>query len=431
MAALDSCRRLADWATSLEPTTDDLALADRSLADTVAVAVAARDEPLVARVAPILDRCGLWALAGHLLDYDDLHMPSTTHISTVCVPVAVETGGGARAYLAGAGVMARLGSALGWAHYRAGWHATTTAGAVGAAAAASVSLGLEAEATARALALAVPASGGVQRAFGTDAKSVQVALAAQAGLRAAQLAAAGATADTSALDAWLPLVGAGRAGLGDTTETAAVPGGLAVKVYPCCYALQRPIAAVAELRPALLGEAAEPGAGREPQAFGSIERIVVHTPAATVTPLIHHRPVTGLQGKFSLEYAVAAALLDGHPGFAAFTDEGVRRPEAQRLLKLVDRELTGGGEDLLSGTCTVTVHRGDGPPVSTELTLPPGCPDRPPTASEFARKAADCLAGTGSDISTLTWDDAAAWLTAALPGRTGGRAPAAAGRESG
>ena len=62
--------------------------------------------------------------------------------NVVCVPTALALGAGARAYLAGAGVMARLGNALGWPHYSAGWHATCTAGAPAAAAGAAVALGL-------------------------------------------------------------------------------------------------------------------------------------------------------------------------------------------------------------------------------------------------------------------------------------------------
>ena len=185
---------LGRWAHDLAPTDDDLALADRSLLDTVAVTLAARDHP-VTKVAASLTEAGRWATAGHVLDFDDLHMPSTTHISAVCVPAALATGGGARAYLAAAGVMARLGTALGWPHYSAGWHATCTAGAPASAAGAAVAMGLSADEIATAITLAVPAAGGVQRAFGTDAKSLQVGFAVEAGIRAAALAAAGASAD--------------------------------------------------------------------------------------------------------------------------------------------------------------------------------------------------------------------------------------------
>src|SRR6478672_580810 len=200
MAAV--AERLARWAAELEPSDADLALAHRSLVDTVAVALAAAGHP-IARPAAELDRAGRWAAHAHVLDFDDLHMASTAHLSAVCVPATLAAGGDARAYLAGAGVMARLGTALGWPHYSRGWHATCTAGAPGAAAAAAVADGAGPEGIATAMALAVPAAGGVQRAFGTAAKSLQVAFAADAGVRAARLAEKGATADPRALHQWM------------------------------------------------------------------------------------------------------------------------------------------------------------------------------------------------------------------------------------
>ena len=388
--------RLARWACDLEPAAADIALASRSLRDTVAVAIAARDHP-VTRLAAGLTEGGHWAAAGHVLDYDDLHMPSTTHISAVCVPVALATGGGERAYLAAAGVMARLGTALGWPHYSAGWHATCTAGAPAAAAGAAVALGLPATQVATAMALAVPGAGGVQRAFGTDAKSLQVGFAVETGIRGARLAAAGASADPAALDDWLALVGGDPAVAGpDAVDPGgpAVPGGLAVKIYPCCYALQRPISALAQLA----------SAGLDPS---QVRRIVLSTPQATVVPLIHHRPETGLQGKFSLEYAAAAALLDGHPGFASFTDAAVRRPDARRLAGLVETELTPGGSWLLDGELHAEVHLAGGAVRRVSQRFPPGSPGCPPTGSQLDAKLADCLAGAATSAGQWTWDNAA------------------------
>ena len=391
---------LGQWAHDLAPTEDDLALADRSLLDTVAVTLAARDHP-VTKVAASLTEAGRWATAGHVLDFDDLHMPSTTHISAVCVPTALATGGGARAYLAAAGVMARLGTALGWPHYSAGWHATCTAGAPASAAGAAVALGLSPAEIASAIALAVPAAGGVQRAFGTDAKSLQVGFAVEAGIRAATLAAAGATADDRALDDWMPLVG-GDPGRVDLTGPA-VPGGLAIKIYPCCYALQRPISALAELASAAGIHAAD------------VQRIELRTPAATVVPLIHHRPGTGLQGKFSIEYAAAAALLDGYPGFASFTDEAVQRDAARRLVGIVETELEPGGDWLLDGELRATIHARNGAVHSAVLQYPPGSPERPPSPDQLRAKIADCVAGLDADWRTWTWQNAADVLRVFLP----------------
>ena len=69
--------RLAQWACDLEPTAEDLALAGRSLADTVAVALAGRDQPAVTQLAASMPgRPTRWAVAAHVLDFDDLHMES-------------------------------------------------------------------------------------------------------------------------------------------------------------------------------------------------------------------------------------------------------------------------------------------------------------------------------------------------------------------
>jgi len=328
-------------------------------------------------------------------------MPSTTHVSAVCVPMALATGGGPRAYLTAAGVMARLGTALGWRHYSAGWHATCTAGAPASAAGAAVALGLPAEKIAVAMALAVPAAGGVQRAFGTDAKSLQVGFAVEAGIRAARLAAAGADADPAALDAWMELVGGDPAAV--DVGGPAVPDGLAIKIYPCCYALQRPISAIAEL--------AAPGL--DP---AQVRRIVLRTPEATVVPLIHHRPDSGLQGKFSLEYSAATALLDAYPGFGSFTDAAVRREAARRLVSLVEVKLDPGGKGLLDGELEAEIHTSNGLVLRTSQQFPPGSPARPPSAAQLQAKLADCVRGLDTDPAGWTWQNAAGTLRQFLPG---------------
>src|SRR5262249_17853375 len=156
---------------------------------------------------------------------------------------------------------------------------------------------------------------------------LQVGFAVDAGLRSARLAAAGAQAEPAALDAWLGLVRGDPAAV--DLAGPVIPDGLAVKIYPCCYALQRPISALSGVAPEL--DPAE------------IQRIVLRTPEATVVPLIHHRPGSGLQGKFSLEYAAAAALLDEYPGFGSFTDAAVRREAARRLVEVVEIKLEPGG----------------------------------------------------------------------------------------
>ena len=184
----------------------------------------------------------------------------------------------------------------------------------------------------------------------------------------------------------------------------AIPDGLAIKLYPCCYALQRPIGAAAALRVGCVDSVA----GVD---VSSIRRIVVRTPQVTVKPLIHSRPRTGLEAKFSLEYAVLAALIDERIGFASFSDEQVGRPEVTRLIELVEVDLTEGGSQLLSGEVEVEVHSGGGVgPITVSrstLAYPPGSPQNPATEEDLRLKVADCLTGIPVESDDITWASAA------------------------
>ncbi|MGH3314174.1 MAG: MmgE/PrpD family protein [Streptomyces sp.] len=387
---------LADWAAAFSPDDADEELARRALVDTVAVTLAAAGDPIVELTAQLPEPLR-WAAIGHVLDFDDVHLPSTTHISVVCLSATLATGGGSREYLAAAGVMARLGTALGWSHYRAGWHATCTAGAPAAAVAAGLSLGLDAEGVKRAMALAVPAAGGAQRAFGTSGKCLQVGFATDAGVRAALLAAAGASADPAVLDQWFDLVGGSGASPAWPPDLSgpAVPGGLAVKLHPCCYAMQRPIGAARTLL-------------RDNLETGGISRIVITTPEAAMQPLIHHDPRTGLEAKFSMEYAVATALLDLFPGPAHFTDGAATRPLVRRLLERTEVRVTpGGGEELMAGETRVVLELSDGTRAEAALDLPPGHPERPATVGELAAKVTSCAGeDRAGEVVDLSWETA-------------------------
>jgi 2-methylcitrate dehydratase PrpD len=393
--------RLAGWAAAAVPTRAELDLAGNALLDTISVIVAARRSGLSVGT-PVLGRAGAMAALAHVLDFDDLHLPSTSHISAVCLPVALASGGDARSYLVGAGVMARLGTALGWSHYRAGWHTTCTAGAPAAAVTGAVARGLDARGIATAMALAVPAAGGVQRAFGTTAKALQVGFAADAGVRAADLAALGASADPAAVDDWFELLGGDPTALEQSlADPDVIPGGLAVKLYPCCYASQRPIAAVVQLLPI------DPA---------KVQTIHVEAPASAFVPLIHARPATGLESKFSLEYATAATLLDGPPGLRSFADDAVARPAAKALVRRVRPSESGPGHGLLDGELRVTLELNDGTTLSSAVSRPPGWP---PTVAELRRKVEDCAGPVADAVLAADWDSAWSLVTTDVP--AGGR----------
>jgi 2-methylcitrate dehydratase PrpD len=196
-----------------------------------------------------------------------------------------------------------------------------------------------------------------------------------------------------ALEQWMRLVRGDPEAL--DMRGPAVPDGLAIKLYPCCYALQRPISAAASL-----GEL-------DPE---RIRAISVRTPMVSLAPLIHQRPQTGLEGKFSLQYGIAAALLDPCPGIDSFDDEAVRRPEAVRLGELVEVHAREGGDHLLAGELEIEVALQDGSPVRATLGLPPGAPGRPVTDAELRTKLELCAGEEADALEALTWQSAAAYL---------------------
>jgi 2-methylcitrate dehydratase PrpD len=52
--------------------------------------------------------------------------------------------------------------------------------------------------------------------------------------------------------------------------------------------------------------------------------------------LIHHRPTTELQAKFSMEFCMAILLLERKGGLNEFTDEIVNRPDVQAMIQKVE-----------------------------------------------------------------------------------------------
>jgi 2-methylcitrate dehydratase PrpD len=266
--------------------------------------------------------------AGHALDYDDVHSSVRGHPSTVLLPalfaVAQEQGSSALelldAYVVGVETMARLGLALGSRHYEQGFHNTATLGALGAAAAVSFLLKFDAPAIDNALGLAATQAAGLRVQFGSEAKPLHAGLAARAGVFAAELTAAGLHGAADALDGpigFFAVFSGGAAqpervldGWGAPWQIASP--GLYFKPWPCCTATHYAVHAALSLR------------DTHKLTPHDIERVTVTFPPGGDTPLSNHLPATGLEARFSVEYAVAAALTDGSPGVATFADVPVR-----------------------------------------------------------------------------------------------------------
>jgi len=278
------------------------------------------------------------ATAGHALDYDDVGCRG--HVSTVLVPAIIaeaETLGlGGRdmlaAYVAGYESWAELCERDPGHHHVKGWHPTGIFGAIGAAAAcASLRRLAPAEAT-MALALAASQAGGIMANFGTMTKPFHAGRAAHAGVVSARLAELGFTAAADALEHGQGFLSAvspdGKAererpasGLG--TEWQIVRQGISIKKYPACYCTHRALDGMLDLL------------ARRPLTPADIAAISVEISKTHALILRNHAPQTGLEAKFSMEFAMAAAVVSRRASLGEYTDQFVRRPDVQELMRRV------------------------------------------------------------------------------------------------
>jgi 2-methylcitrate dehydratase PrpD len=343
---------------------------------------------------------GTWA---HALDFDDIDSSVPGHSSAVLVPTLLaELGHGSfagerfvEAFAVGHEVASKLGRVIGQGHYDRGWHSTSTVVVFGAVAALARVRGHDRRTTACALGIAASMAAGLRRNFGTMTKPLHCGWAAHAAHVAADLAGLGFTGAETALDVgiggFVELYGSGTAErlapLG-APYTLAAPG-ITLKRFPCCGGTHRGIdamlALVERLRP-------------DPEAVRSIDCTV---PPSALAPLLTHPPRTGLEGKFSLEYTLAAALLDGRVGLETFTNVAVRRPEVVGLMErvhveedarcLAGAELAGRSPHQI-GYAEVRVELADGSAAYERVETAAGTVRRPLSWTELRAKFLDCVA---------------------------------------
>jgi 2-methylcitrate dehydratase PrpD len=336
-------------------------------------------------------------VAAHVLDYDDVSLDG--HPSAVLVPAILAQGeasgsSGAEmltAYVAGYEVWAELLTRQPIPLHRKGWHPSAALGPIAAAAACAKLRGLGANGAATAMAIAASLSAGVVANFGSMTKSFQVGRAAQSGVIAARLAQAGFTASPDALEHPAGLLMAlsvdGKPAL-DRPFVAAqkewhiVGHGLSIKRYPICYATHRSIDAALDL------------VARHDLTPGKVERIHVSTGKTQMLMLRNARPQTGLEAKFSMQFAMAAALVARNVGLRELTDDFVRRPEVQAIFPRVSLEGTAatkeGSNFAPADAVEITTTAGEtfrsGP-----VEFAKGSHERPLSREELWTKFTECL----------------------------------------
>ena len=334
----------------------------------------------------------------HIVEMDDVDRASVIHPAAVVVPaalaVAEQTGASGRNLLAavvlGYEVAIRVGEAVGKTHYFH-WHNTSTCGVFGAAAAAGWLLGLDEQRMTWALGNAGTQAGGLWEfiADGAMSKHLHTGRAAANGVLAAELALLGFTGARRIIE--------GRQGFFAATapdgDPAAVTRGLgdgwklpgvSIKPYPSCRHTHSAIDAALALRRAH-GLTAD-----------DVERVEIGAYHSTIDLTDNPTPAHLYAAKFSVQYCVARALLDGAVGLNDFTDERIGEPAArdlmQRMAVQLDPALDARYPREFPSHLRLVLR--DGRTVEQLVATPKGDPENPLTHAELAAKFSMMLDGT-------------------------------------
>ena len=331
----------------------------------------------------------------HALDIDDTAAGTVGHPSAPMLPALFalaeknSCSGPSllTAYIVGLEVFYRI--AVASEGQMAGWHRSSLFGALATAAAAAKLLNLSPQGIQAAIGIGTSMTGGVQLNFGTMSKAVQVGSASRSGLTAALLARQGCTANPNVLDEpngfGSTFYSAGRFDTHKIVSGLAAPfniifPGMAIKMYPCCGLTHAPADIVIDLVKA------------HDIAPEQIEEVIVYGEELWPTVLIYERPTTGYEGKYSMQYVVAAAIVDRVIEPATFTDRQVNRPELQAYferIRLVSRsadEWEGLREHPWNHCSEVVIRLGDGSVLRGEAPCARGYPDLPLTTDEIVDK---------------------------------------------
>jgi 2-methylcitrate dehydratase PrpD len=339
----------------------------------------------------------------HADDYDDTQLAVATdrvyglltHPTAPVLPavlaVAESNGRSGKdlltAYHVGVEVECKIAEAIHPRHYQHGFHSTATCGTFGAAAGLAKLCGLSPTVACVALGIAGSLSAGLRENFGTMMKPFHAGRAAESGVLAAEFATLGFTATPHILEAPRGFFRAAGGGY----DEGAIRGKLGMP-----WTFMDPGVSI---KPHPSGSLTHPGMTLMLSLIkqhdirpNQVERVTVGTNQNMPNALIHHRPTTELQAKFSMEFCMAILLLERKAGLPEFTDEIVNRPEVQAMIQKVDfgehPDAEAAGYDKMTTIIEITLA--DGQQISGRADFGKGSPANPMSYEEVAGKFREC-----------------------------------------
>ena len=341
--------------------------------------------------------------AAHALDFDHsftLMGQPTAPIIPAIISLGESLGSSGRrcleAYVAGFETITKLVMSL-RQRSEDGWHPPSSFGSFGAGVACAKLQGLSQSQVETTLGTAASMASGLVCNFGTMSKPLHVGLGARNGVVAAKLAQSGFTANKQAIEARLGFYEVFYPGaepdnrpleeLGTVYEL--INSGIRIKPYPCGGLTHPAIDGVLEFK-TKNGITAE-----------MVESIDVGVARHTFERIVFRVPQNGLQGKFSMPYLLARAIIDGRLFLDAFTDSAVRDENVLRLAERVQMRLDPDLQPTALGSrpCKVTIRLRDGRSFSRQIDYAKGSREAPMTAEELKEKFVGCARQALDDSS--------------------------------
>lgn len=323
---------------------------------------------------------------GHCLDYEIQGFPPT-HGTSSCLPSALALGETRsvsgrtiiEAYTLGWEIQGRLRAASAAASNPA-FHPPGMVGPLGGAAASAKILGLDTHQTQMALGIAASRTGGLTANTGTMVKSTHPGNAARMGAEAGILAEMGYTSSDEVLEAangYAAALFQGNLDWDILTQNLGRPyrlvdPGFDIKRFPAQVYMQNPIEAVLNLRQ------------KHNLSPEMVENLTIYRQGRGHSGPI---PQSGLDGKFSVEYCAAVALLDGRVVIDSFTDQRRFSPDLEQMLGKIHVDPV----ELEPGVVRVTARLIDGRTVSEECRGFKGSAGNPMSRDERMDKVWDCI----------------------------------------
>ncbi|MCY1119608.1 MmgE/PrpD family protein [Bacillus safensis] len=414
---MELTKQLAEAVLSADPLQDERAIqmAGNGLLDAAASALAAKEDEGIQKLMQLVEQEGGAAqtpvigqgkkvsrqsaamLNGyliHALDYDDVHSDVRGHPSAVIIPALLSQltdgkGYGERflaAYITGVEVMARLGESIGKAHYERGWHNTGTLGAIAAVCAIGYLKQVSQEELTKAIGFAGAQSAGMRKQFGSDMKPLQAGLAAKTAIWSMDLACSGFGGNDSVLDGALGFfslygdleLAERRLLEGYGSAWRIVSPGLWFKVYPFCSAAHHAADAIQSLMKerAFLPE--------------QVKQVDVIFPPGGDAALIEQTPLTGEEGRFSVEYVIALAVFGQTLTLDAFTKKPIpsdTRTWMKRVSRGYDQTIEPHPDAVPKGRFTIVkLTLSDGTTISKRVDVPQGAPGHALSTDDIMKK---------------------------------------------